>query len=146
MAKLDEQFVRRCAGWQRAAARYAGSRFLGRRPVHALAGGTEVTGYSDYTTGDDFRYVDWNQAARHDELVSKQFHGTTRAPLYLLVDTGISMQLRGDADRSKFDYARMLAGAVGYLALANHDFVRVAGFDGKLGPISPAVEGTRTKS
>jgi uncharacterized protein (DUF58 family) len=109
-----------------------------------LAGGTEPTDHRDYTSGDDYRYVDWNRAARHDELVSKQYHGTTSTPVYLLLDCGRSMQLESDRDLDKLSFARMLAGAVGYVALTNHDLVRVAAFSDQLCTISPVIRGARS--
>jgi uncharacterized protein (DUF58 family) len=117
---FDRQFQQRCESLSRAAKRLWGGQLLGRRAHTHVAGGTEVTGYGDYVTGDDFRYVDWNRAARLDELVSKRFAGSQHQRVYLLLDASASMSL---GRPSKFDAARQAAAAVAYVALANHDLV-----------------------
>jgi uncharacterized protein (DUF58 family) len=156
---LDAQFQRRCAGLHRQAQRAWGRQFLGRRRRLRVAGGTEATGTTDYTTGDELRYVDWNRCARHDELVTRQFMGTEDHWVYFLLDCSRSMALGVDtggspvsiaaasSDRelksnrprrpvdtgeppvsTKFELARQLAAALGYLALANQDRVSVTAF------------------
>src|SRR6185295_4648415 len=69
----ESDFLRRCSAFHLMAQRAWGRRFLGRGVDRWRASATEASGVSDYTRGDDFRYVDWNRCARHDELVSKQF-------------------------------------------------------------------------
>jgi len=122
---LDAAFQQRCEGLHRRAQRAWGRQFLGRRRRLRVAGGTEATGISDYTSGDDLRYVDWNRCARHDELVTRQFMGTEDHTVYFLLDSSSSMGIGGAA---KFELARQLTAALGYLALANHDRVWAAAF------------------
>ncbi len=125
---LDAEFVQRCEGLRRAAAGRPMRRFLGRQVRRTLAGGTEATDVSDYSTGNDYRYVDWNRAARLDELVSKHFHGREDHDVYFLLDASGSMKLAGDGVPSKFDFARRLIGALAFLALKNRDRVVVGRF------------------
>jgi uncharacterized protein (DUF58 family) len=129
---LDAQFQRRCEGLHRQAQRAWGRQFLGRRRRLRVAGGTEATGATDYTTGDELRYVDWNRCARHDELVTRQFMGTEDHWVYFLLDCSRSMGLGVDTGGSpvstKFELARQLTAALGYLALANQDRVSVTAF------------------
>lgn len=125
MLELDADFLKRCDFYHRAAQRAWGRRFLARKPERRLAGGTEVTGYSDYTSGNDLRYVDWNRCARHDELVVKQFQGNEDQYTYFLVDCSASMRRE---DGRKFDAARRLTAALAYLSLANLDCVGLAAF------------------
>ena len=137
MDLLDIEFAERCERIRQAVeGRFAGS-FLGRPLRRSLAGGTEVTEHSDYTTGDDYRYVDWNRAARLDELVTRQFHGSTCEDVYLLIDNSGSMQLPRSPAVSKFDRARQLAALLGYLAIRRQDTVVAATLDG---PPLPASE------
>ena len=117
---LDAQFQQRYEGLHRQAQRAWGRQFLGRRRRLRVAGGTEATGVHDYTSGDDLRYVDWARCARHDELVAQQFMGTEDHTVHFLLDGSASMGL---GDGQKFELARQLTGALGYLALANHDRV-----------------------
>ncbi len=130
MTRFDTKFLTRCTGLQQIAARQWGRRFLGRRVRTNLAGGVEVTGYADYSSGDDYRYVDWNRCARHDELVSKQFRGAISSRVYLLVDHSTSMLLSGDEAATKLATAQELAAALAYFALKAFDTVVVGGFAG----------------
>ncbi|MCE9546479.1 MAG: DUF58 domain-containing protein [Planctomycetia bacterium] len=122
--QLDANFFRRCEGFHAVARREWGGRFLGRASRFAAAlAGTEVSGETDYATGDDFRYVDWNRAARLDELVSRQFRGQAAGRVTVLIDAGPSMAL---GSPSKLLLAQQLAAVLGYLALAEGRSVAIA--------------------
>jgi len=136
---FDRDFLARCGRLASESRRRFDGRVLGYRGARQLAGGTEVTGYCDYAAGDDPRYVDWNRCARHDELVSKQFHGDEDLQMWLLIDCSGSMALGG-----KFDYARQLAGALGYVGLANLGSVGVAAFSVGLIVTLPPQRGKRS--
>src|SRR6185503_5271482 len=112
---FDTPFRRRCEALHALAGRAWGRRFLGRHIDQGSSAGTEVTGYNDYTSGDDFRHVDWYRCSRHDELLSKQYRGREDQRVYLLVDTSLGMGVQGG---EKFTLATQLAAALGYLALA----------------------------
>ena len=130
MDLLDIQFAERCERIRRAVSgRFVGG-FLGRPLRRSLAGGTEVTEVTDYLMGDDYRYVDWNRAARLDELVTKQFHGAASEDVYLLIDNSGSMQLPKSPAVCKFDRARQISELLGYLALRGQDTVVAATLDG----------------
>jgi len=140
MNLTDADFLKQCESLHLAAQRTWGQRFLARRVELRLAGGTEVTGYTDYTSGHDFRYVDWNRCARHDELLSKQFRGNEDLYTYFLLDCSRSMQT-GNA--GKFDMARRLAAVLGYLAIANVDCVGVTAFAGGITAELPPLRGRK---
>ena len=141
MTFLDADFLRRCECLCHETRRTWDRRFLARRVRLQLAGGTDVTGYSDYTAGDDFRYVDWNRCARHDELVSKQFRGSEETVVHLLLDSSGSMKLGA---HSKFDAARRLTAALGYVALAHLDSVSVVVFSDRIVSELPALRGRKS--
>jgi uncharacterized protein (DUF58 family) len=85
--------------------------------------GIEVEGFKTYTPGDDIRYVDWNAAARIDQLLTRRFVAEREIPVHLLLDASASMAApSGDA---KFFFARKLVAALAYIALNNNDPVRV---------------------
>ena len=136
--QLDARFLNRCRQLHAAAQRTWGRRFLARKEERRSAGGTEVTSYSDYSSGDDYRYVDWNRCARHDELLSKQFQGNEDQYVYFLVDCSGSMQVH---DGAKFAAAGQLSAALAYLALANLDRVGVTAFADRMLADFPPVRG-----
>lgn len=76
--------------------------------------------HRDYVAGDDLRYVDWNVYGRLGHLVVKRFEAEENLNLLLCVDRSLSM------DGAKAERARRLAGALGYIALAHLEHVRLA--------------------
>jgi len=119
LVDLGPDFRRRCEAMLKIAGPDSVG-FLGRRRDLRLAGGTEVTGYYDYTSGAELKYVDWARCARHDELVVKEFRGSVDYATYFVVDAGPTMSLAGGEKRNE---ALRLAAALGYLSLARTDRV-----------------------
>ena len=114
--------------------------FRGRQHAERRAPQTgsslEFADYRNYTSGDDLRSVDWNIYGRLDRLFVKLFEAEQDLHVSILLDCSASMRWSpgGDTPRpSKFDYARRIAAALGYLALANLDRVNLFPFDTKLG-------------
>lgn len=118
--------------------RQTGGGLLARSPGPLPVGGTELAGHRDYAPGDDYRMVDWNVCARHDELLTKRFPGEADLRVYLLLDCSGSMTLGGPA---KFDAARRAAAALAYAAVANHEQVEVVAFSGRLVAASAPIRG-----
>jgi len=116
-------------------ARRVGGGILAKPRARLPAGGTELAGHRDYAPGDDYRSVDWNLAARHDELLVKQFAGEADCPTYILLDCSRSMSL---SRPSKLDVARRIVLALAYVALrrpVRPD--RPVGEDREAGPVPP---------
>ena len=89
-----------------------------QRRTKQLGGGIEFADHRDYSPGDDFRYLDWNLYARHDELLLKRFQEEEDFHVYFLLDCSRSM---GFGSPPKFDFARQVTAALAYMALANLD-------------------------
>jgi len=85
-----------------------------------LGSGIQFADHRDYAPGDDLRYVDWNVYARLGELMVKRFEVEESVDLLLLVDRSLSMT--GPKARA----ARRVAAALGTMALAHHERVRLA--------------------
>jgi len=138
MTLFDSNFRKRCDYLDQAARRSWGTRFLGRRLDKRWAGGSEFVGHSDYTSGDDFRYVDWHICARHDELLTRQYRGSEDRVVDLVLDCSYGMGL---GDPRKFDVARHLAAALGYMALAIWDQVGIVTVSARIVAELPPVRG-----
>ena len=82
----------------------------------------EFAQYRKYVPGDDTRRLDWRTWGRSDRFYIKEFEADTNLRLCLLLDTSGSMDF-GPAGSSRFDYARRLAGTLGYLAAQQGDAV-----------------------
>ncbi len=95
----------------------------------------EFADFKSYSQGDDFRRIDWNTYARLDGLFVRLSEVTTELNVHLLLDASDSMDWRGDpATPTKFAYARLVAGALGYVALWRFDRLTVVPFGDGLGP------------
>ncbi len=84
--------------------------------------GSEFADYRDYSQGDDLRHIDWNVYGRLDRLFLKLFHVEEDLRLSIFVDSSLSMS---HGDPSKLQYAKKLAAAMAYVALANLDRVTI---------------------
>src|SRR5438093_3326219 len=98
---------------------------LAQRRTMQLGGGIEFADHREYTPGDDFRYLDWNLYARHEELLLKRFQEEEDLHVYLLLDCSRSMAF---GSPPKFDFARQVTAALAYIALADLDRVAVVAF------------------
>jgi uncharacterized protein (DUF58 family) len=99
-----------------------------RSPVRGSA--LEFAQYRKYVPGDDTRRLDWRTWGRSDRFYIKEFEADTNLRLCLLMDTSGSMDY-GPAGATRFDYARKLAGALGYFAAEQGDAVGLWGLNDK---------------
>lgn len=86
----------------------------------------EFADYRDYVRGDDTRHIDWNIFARLERLFIKLFLEEEDLAFYVITDASKSMDY---GEPNKFEYARKLSAALGYVALKNQDKVGVTAFD-----------------
>ena len=91
-----------------------------RSPVRGSS--LEFAQYRKYVPGDDTRRLDWRTWGRSDRFYIKEFEADTNLRLCLLIDTSGSMSF-GPAGATRFDYAKKLAGTLGYLAAQQGDAV-----------------------
>jgi uncharacterized protein (DUF58 family) len=91
-----------------------------RSPIRGSS--LEFAQYRKYVPGDDTRRLDWRTWGRSDRFYIKQFEADTNLRLCLLLDTSGSMAFGPEAG-TRFDYARKLAGALGYFAAEQGDAV-----------------------
>ena len=107
----------------------------GEHRVHHKGLSQEFHDYRDYQPGDDLRYLDWHIYARLERLLIKLFSGEEDLTVHILLDSSGSMAY---GNPRKIDYARRVAAALGYIAIANLDRVGVSSFsDGLKERLSP---------
>jgi uncharacterized protein (DUF58 family) len=93
-----------------------------RSPVRGSS--LEFAQYRKYVPGDDTRRLDWRTWGRSDRFYIKEFEADTNLRLCLLIDTSGSMSFTpAGSATSRFDYAKKLAGTLGYLAAQQGDAV-----------------------
>jgi len=99
------------------------------------AEGMEFADHKEYSSGDDFRSIDWNVYARLNELVVKNFETQESLRLYVLLDASASMAVAATESLlpRKFDVARRLAAALAYIGFNNEDWTGVYHFTDTVG-------------
>jgi uncharacterized protein (DUF58 family) len=122
---LTPQLLRRLEQFQLLAARRAKSSAKGERRSRARGQSVEFADHRTYTHGDDFRYLDWNLYGRLDRLFVKLYEEERELPVRLFLDASESMTF---GEPRKFDVARQIAAAIGYVALCGFDRVSVIPF------------------
>lgn len=125
MALLSPQLLRRLEQLQLLAQRRAKSSLKGERRSRARGHSVEFADYRDYAPGDDLRYLDWNLYGRLDRLFLKLYEEERELPVRIFLDTSESMSF---GQPPKFDFARQVAAAIGYVALCGLDRVSVVPF------------------
>jgi len=84
--------------------------------------GLEFNQYRSYQPGDDLRLVDWKMYARSDRYYVREADIETSITVRFILDASASMA-HEDSGMMKFDYARFLVAALGYLAHAQGEAV-----------------------
>jgi uncharacterized protein (DUF58 family) len=92
-----------------------------RSTVHGAS--VEFADFRPYVQGDDFRRIDWNAYAKFESLMLRLFVEEQELAVHILLDCSASMNYGEPAIANKFYYARRLAAALAYMALANTDKV-----------------------
>src|SRR5438045_6164638 len=122
---LTPELVRRLDQFQLLAGRRAKSSLKGERRSKARGQSVEFADYRNYVSGDDLRYLDWNLYGRLDRLFLKLYEEERELPVRIFLDASESMTF---GESRKFDFARQVAAAVGYVALCGFDRVTVIPF------------------
>ncbi len=102
--------------------------------------GLEFTEHRGYGPGDDLRHIDWNLYGRLGRLFVKQHQAEQEATVHLVLDRSASMRF---GEPSKLELCARIAGALGYVALADLDRVVFASFADELGQRFGPLRGKR---
>src|ERR1700759_2618938 len=124
-ALLTPELLRRLEQFQLLAARRAKSSAKGERRIKGGGQSDEFADYRNYVAGDDFRYLDWNLYGRLEWLFLKLYEEERELPVRIFLDASESMAF---GEPRKFDFARQIAAAIGYVALCGFDRVSVTVF------------------
>src|SRR5215475_13232306 len=125
MPLFDSDFLQKLEYLSLVSKRVFRGQILAQRRTMQMGGGIEFADHREYTPGDDFRYLDWNLYARHEELLLKRFQEEEDLHVYLLLDCSRSM---GYGSPPKFDFARQVTAALAYIALADLDRIAIVAF------------------
>ncbi len=115
---FDTSFLSRLEQLSLLARQLARGRQRAERRSIMRGSSVEFAEYRPFTSGDDWRYIDWNAFARWRQLVLKLFVEEEDLHVHLLLDCTASMDWGTPV---KFDYARQTIAGLAYLTLANLD-------------------------
>lgn len=138
MTLFGPDFLARLESLSLVSRRVFRGQLLAARRARQAGSGMEFAQHREYAPGDDFRHLDWNLFARHDELLLKRFQEETDLHVYLLLDASRSMRFGRPA---KFDLARQITAALAWLALSDLDRVSVCTFGGGPRDVFPLTRG-----
>ena len=113
---LDPAFVRELEALRRRLAVTVQSGGAGERASRRRGSSAEFQDHRPYAPGDDLRRVDWAAFARTGEPFLKLFRAEEDSVLRIILDASGSLAF---GSPQKFEVARRVAAAIGYLALAN---------------------------
>src|SRR6266566_5596272 len=119
---LDPAVLSRLASIPLSARRPMQGNVSGRHPSPHRGSSVEFAEYRKYVAGDDLRRLDWRVYGRSDRFYVKEFEADTNLRCCFILDTSGSMAF-GSAGVTKIEYARKLAGSLGYLAVQQGDAV-----------------------
>lgn len=138
MTLFDSEFLKRLEYLSLVSRRVFRGQLLAQRRTKQMGGGIEFADHREYSRGDDLRYVDWNIFARYNELLLKRFQEEEDLHVYILLDISKSMQAGAP---NKFDYARRIAAALAYIALADLDRVSIYAYADQVQSVMPLTRG-----
>ena len=130
MSLFDSDFLKRLEYLSLVSKRMFRGQLLAQRRSKQMGGGVEFADHREYAHGDDLRYLDWNVYARYGNLLLKRFHEEQDLHVYILLDASPSMNVGQPS--TKFDYARQVAAALAYIALADLDRVGIYAYSNEL--------------
>jgi uncharacterized protein (DUF58 family) len=113
---LDPELMNRIEQLRLASRKVFLGRMKGERRSKRRGQSVEFADYRDYSPGDDLRFLDWNIFGRLERLFIKLFMEEEDLSVYIFLDTSESMRF---GEPAKFDYARRLAAALGYIGLSS---------------------------
>lgn len=108
---------------------------LHKSPYHGFS--VEFAEHRPYNPGDELRHVDWKVYAKTDRHYVKQYEEETNLRHYVVLDTSLSMQYKGDGPISKLEYGTYLASALHYLMVRQKDATGLIGFDDRVHTLRP---------
>jgi uncharacterized protein (DUF58 family) len=122
---LDTQVLSRLASVPLFSRKPMQGNVSGRHASPHRGSSVEFAEYRKYVPGDDLRRLDWRVYGRSDRFFVKEFEADTNLRCCFVLDTSGSMGF-GSAGITKIEYARKIAGSLGYLAVQQGDAVGVS--------------------
>jgi uncharacterized protein (DUF58 family) len=124
---LDPKFLTQLDRLAVVSRRLRRGQIQGERRSPNRGGSVEFADFRAYSSGDDFRQIDWNAYARLEKLFIKLFVAEEDVTLHFILDASRSMAW---GEPEKWTYARRIVAALGYVGLVGMDRVTGAAIGG----------------
>ncbi|HET6441805.1 MAG TPA: DUF58 domain-containing protein [Phycisphaerae bacterium] len=125
---FDSEFLGRLEYLRIVARRLFAGTSAGSRAGRRTGPGLEFSEHRAYVAGDDFRHIDWAAFGRLDRLLLRLCQQEEDLSIYFLLDASASM---ATGRPPKFDHARRLTAALGYVGLASLERVEILAVNSK---------------
>ena len=119
---FDSEFLARLEYLRVVARRLFAGTSAGSRTGRRTGPGLEFAEHRGYAPGDDLRHLDWAAFGRLDRLLLRLCQQEEDLSIYFLLDASGSM---ATGRPPKFDHARRLVAALGYVGLASLERVEI---------------------
>lgn len=93
--------------------------------------GYEFDQLSDYTLGDDIRFIDWKSSARAQKMLIRQYIEDRQKTVVLAIDISASTKF-GSQDVLKSSFIKQIAGVLSFISLYHKDSVGLILFSDEL--------------
>jgi uncharacterized protein (DUF58 family) len=121
-ALFDRDFLQRLEALTLASRQLVRGRMKAERRSSSRGASVEFAEYRPFTSGDDWRHIDWNAYARWRQFVLRLFVEEEDLHIHFLLDASASMDF---GTPNKFDYARKVVAGLCYLGLSNLDRISI---------------------
>jgi uncharacterized protein (DUF58 family) len=135
---FDQQFLASLERLSLQARKIIAGKHSGERRSPNKGSSVEFADFRNYSSGDDFRHIDWNAYARSERLFLKLFMEEQDLLLTIFIDLSQSMEW---GEPTKARMAKQIAAAFAYLALTSFDRVAIACCSDNLRAYLPPLRG-----
>lgn len=135
---FDQQFLASLERLSLTARKIIAGKHSGERRSPNKGSSVEFADFRNYSSGDDFRHIDWNAYARTERLFLKLFMEEQDLLLTIFLDLSQSMDW---GEPTKARMAKQIAAAFAYLALTNFDRLAIGCCSDNLRAYLPPLRG-----
>ncbi len=101
-----------------------------KSPYHGFS--VEFSEHRAYFPGAPIKHIDWKLYGKSEKFFIKKYEEETNLICHIICDASSSMNFSYGDRITKFDYAKLLAAALSYLIISQHDAVGVTFFSDKI--------------
>ncbi len=112
------------------------SNYIGERSSYESGKGNLFKEHRIYTSGDDYKDIDWKVYGRTDKLHIKRFEEDKSLSVHIIIDSSKSMDYASDKI-TKFEYSSMIGLSFAYMAMKKNEKFILSTFSDNLDVFLP---------